>query len=110
MYRLDERDTLIVAIAARMIVGPGDVFRILIVARVPRFVRVLMFAVKEVCAPDAAERAERRPQILVIARRQNPAASLPEARDALTVGQTQSVAQVYGEEPEFVEVGRIELT
>src|SRR5207237_7595755 len=68
VQRLDGRDALVVAVAARMVVRPGDFFRILIVALVARLVRVLVFAVKEVCAPDAAQGAERRPEVLMIAR------------------------------------------
>src|ERR1051325_3886054 len=67
-----------------------------------------MFGVKEVRSTYAAERAQRRPQVLMIARREDAAASLPEARDATAIHLAQPVACVHGEEPELVEVGRIE--
>jgi hypothetical protein len=110
MHGRDRRDALVVAVAARVIVGPGDVFRLLIVARAPGLVRVLVLAVEEVCAPDAAERAERRAEVLMVARGEESAAALAKARDALTIRLGQPVTCVHGEEPQLVEVGRVETT
>ena len=59
VQRLSVRDALVVAVAARMVVGPRDVRRLIVVALAPRLVRVLVFAVEEVRAADPAERAER---------------------------------------------------
>jgi hypothetical protein len=64
--------------------------------------------VKEVCATHPAERAERRAEVIVIARGEEPAAALAEARDALTVGHGEPVTGVHGEEPELVEISRVE--
>jgi hypothetical protein len=44
----------------------------------------------------------------VVARREDAAAALPEARDALTVRGGQPVARVHREEPKLVEVRRVE--
>ena len=46
----------------------------------------------------------------MIARRQNPAAFLMKARDAFAVSFAQTIARIDSEEPEFVEVRRIEHT
>src|SRR5437763_9910083 len=44
----------------------------------------------------------------MVARGEDAAAALAKARDALTVGHGQTVARVNGEEPQFVEVCRVE--
>src|SRR5829696_9925158 len=108
MKGLAGRDRLIIAVAARMVVGPVDVLGLTVVARAPRLVRVLVLAVEEVCAADAAERAEGRAQILMVARGEDATAALSKAGDALTVGHGQPVAGVHGEEPQLVEVRRVE--
>ena len=97
MNRLDAGNPLVVAVPARVIVGPGDQFCILIVADLARFVRVDVSCVKEVCPPEAAQVAQRRSQILMVASRQNTSASLAETGNALTVFHSQAMTCVNRE-------------
>jgi hypothetical protein len=46
----------------------------------------------------------------MVARRQYPAASLVKARDAFTVSLAQTIASINREEPELVDVRRVENT
>src|ERR1043165_9447957 len=75
----------------------------------PRRVRILVARVKEVCASNAAERAQRRSEIVVIARRKNAAASFVKARDAFAVGLRQTVTSIDRKQPELVEIRFVEL-
>ena len=81
----------------------------MIVRNVTRLIRIEVIAVKEMSATDAAKSTERRTEILVIACRQQPAASLVKARDAATVGSRQSIANFDGEEPELMKVAVMEF-
>src|SRR6266849_4213292 len=92
-----------------MIIWPRDRWRVLIVAGVSRLVRVLVPRVKKMRAAYAAQGAKRRSQILMIARRENSAASLPEARNALTICDTQPITRIDGENPYFIKLARVEL-
>src|ERR1700687_1215905 len=92
-----------------MIIRPRDRGSVLIIARVSRLVRVLVFRVKEMRAAHAPQGAERRSQILMIARRENSAASLPEARNALTICDTQPITRIDCEKPYFIKLARVEL-
>src|ERR1043166_10207010 len=60
-------DLLIITVATRVIVGPGDAFRILIISNVTRFFRFRMPAMKEMGAAYSAQSAKRRSQILMVA-------------------------------------------
>ena len=57
---------------------------------------------------DAAECAQRRAQILMIARREYATTAFMKARDAFAVGFGQTVANVNREYPQFVEVRVVE--
>ena len=59
-------------------------------------------------AAHAAERAERRSEIVVVASREDSAAAFVKARDAFAIGLRQTVSGVDREEPELVEVRGIE--
>ena len=67
-----------------------------------------MPGMKEMRAAHASQSTQRRSQILMIARRENTAASLSEARNALTIARRQSIARVHREKPELIEVGFVE--
>ena len=110
MNRLNSRDSLVIAVRARMIVGPTDRRACLIVANVARLIGLLMLRVKEMRATDSTERTQRRAQVFVVARRQNPAASLVKTRDAFAVGVAQSVAGINSKKPELVDIGRVKHT
>ena len=56
--RLDCRDSLVVAVCARVVVGPTDRRVGLIVASAARLIRLLMLRVKEVRATNATERTQ----------------------------------------------------
>src|SRR5260370_27373472 len=92
-----------------MIIRPRDRWRVLIVARVSRLVRVVLLRVKKMRAAHAAQGAKRRSQILMIARCENSAASLPEACNALTICVTQPITWIDGENPYFIKLARVEL-
>src|SRR5215831_4317941 len=55
MDRRRRRDSLIIAIAAGMIVRPGDIFCLLIVAHVSRFVGIRMSCVEEMGPADTSK-------------------------------------------------------
>src|SRR6185436_1444302 len=93
-----------------MIIGPRNRPRVLIVANMPRRIRIGMLRVKEMCATNSTERTQRRSQISVIARRHNSAASLMEARDSLTIRNRQPMARINSEEPQLIDIRRIEHT
>ena len=78
-------DPLIVAVGALMVVGPGDRSGKRIIRNVPRGVWLRIPGMKKVGAANAAQRAQRSSQVLVIARGHDATAPLPEARDALAV-------------------------
>src|SRR3979490_334067 len=93
-------DGLIVAVSTRMIVGPGDRSRVLIIKHVSGRIRFGMFGVEEMRAAYAAQSAQRNPQVLMIASRQNAATALAKARDPLTIRHTQPVAGIDREQPQ----------
>src|ERR1043166_109047 len=78
-------DLLIIAVAARVIVGPGDAFRILIISDMTRFIRVRMPGMEKMGAAYSAQSAKRRSQILMIASGQDSTASLTKTGDALAI-------------------------
>jgi hypothetical protein len=104
MYRLYGRDYLIIAVAAGMIVRPRDGSRVGIVNCAPCFIRVEISRVKKMRAPDAAQRAERGAQILMVPCGEDASPALTKARDALTVRSRQTVANVNGKQPELIKV------
>ena len=110
MDGFNRRDSLVVAVRARMIVGPTDRRAFDVVADMPSRIRILMLRVKEMRAPDSAERTQRRAEVLVIASGENAAATLVKTRDALAVSLAQSVSGINCKKPELVEVSRIEHT
>src|ERR1051325_2171630 len=91
-----------------MVVGPGDRSGVGIVRHMSRGIRLGMFRMEKVRATNAAERAERSPEVLMIASGHDAAASLAETRDALTVGRGQAFTQVNRKQPELLHVGLIE--
>jgi hypothetical protein len=66
-----------------------------------------MLRVEEVRAADAAEGAQRSAEVLVIASCHDPAASLPEARNSVTVSHGQPVALINRKQPELLKVSLI---
>src|SRR6185503_5095348 len=106
--RLERRDLLVVAVAARVIVGPRDAGRDAIVGNVTRLIRIEVIAVKEMGAPDAAESTQRGAEVLMIARRQETSASLVKTCDAGTVNRSQPLANFYGKQPKLIKVAGIE--
>ena len=69
-----------------------------------------MLRVKEMCATNSTERAQRRSQIGVITRRHDSPAPLMEARDSLTIRNRQPLARINSEEPQLINIRRIEHT
>src|SRR6266852_4638534 len=67
-----------------------------------------MFGMKEVGAADATQRAQRSPQVLVIARGQDAAASLTETCDSLAICLRQTIAGINRKQPELVELRSIQ--
>src|SRR6185436_18778989 len=65
---------------------------------------------KEMRSPNPAEGAQRSSQVLMIPRRHDAAAALAKARDALAIGNTETVAQVDGKQPQLIKVCRVERT
>ena len=100
-------DLLIVAVGARMVVGPGDRSGKRIIRNVPRGVWLRIPGMKKVGAANAAQSTERCAEVFVIARGHDAAAPLPEARDALTISHGQPIAGVNRKQPKLGEVGRI---
>src|SRR5215831_580147 len=66
-----------------------------------------MSGMKKMRAPHSTQRAERRSEVLMVASRQNAAASLTKSRYALTVSHRQTIAGVHREQPQFVHIGGI---
>ena len=108
MSRLDGRDFLIIAVVAGMIVRPGDCRSLMIITNVTTFIGLRMPSVKEMRAAHSAEGTKRRSQILMISRRENTAAALTEARDALTILTCQSITYVNCEQPQLIEVRAVQ--
>src|SRR5215471_5088405 len=69
-----------------------------------------MFRVKEMCLANAGQRTKRRSQVLMIACRQNSTTTPAKASDALTVGNTQTIAWVHRKQPKLIEVSRLKDT
>src|SRR6185369_17286611 len=67
-----------------------------------------MLRVEEMCSTNSTERAQRRSQIGVITRRHDSPAPLMEARDSLTIRHRQPVARINSEEPQLINIRRIE--
>src|SRR6476659_8093785 len=101
------RDLLIVAVGAGMIVGPGNRGVERIVRNMPRSVGLWIFGVKEVSTADTTQGAQRRTEVFVVSRSHDAAATLPETRDALTVGDGETVPHINCKQPELVEIRRI---
>jgi hypothetical protein len=59
-------------------------------------------------AADAAQHVERGAHVLVVARRENAASSLPEPSDARAILGRQAIPRVESEEPKLVEVRLVE--
>src|SRR6267378_2228996 len=60
---------------------------------------------KEVGGADPADVANAGAAVLVVARRENPAAPLRKGRDAGAIDNGQAVASVDADEPELIEIG-----
>src|SRR6266850_2472977 len=73
-------------------------------------VRLGVFRVKEMRAANAAQSAERNSQILMIARRHDPATTLAKTRDALTVRHTEPIAGIDREQPQLVKVRLLKVS
>ena len=71
-------------------------------------VPVVVARVEVVRGADTAERADRAPEIHVIAGDEQAAAAAPEARDRRAVGFVQTVAGIHREQPELVVAGLVE--
>src|SRR6266478_9233715 len=91
-----------------MIIGPRNGRRERIIGYMSRLIRLRVLRVKEMRAAHATQRAERRSQILMISRRENTAAALTEARDALTILTCQSITYVNCEQPQLIEVRAVQ--
>ena len=61
-----------------------------------------MLGVKKVGAANATQSAQRSAEVLVIARGHDAAASLAETRDALAVGDGQTIAGINRKQPQLV--------
>jgi len=66
VYGFDRRDLLDVAIAAGVVVRPGNRGRLHIVTHVSRFVELAVLNLKEMCGTHASQVAHRRSNILMI--------------------------------------------
>src|SRR5204863_10101031 len=97
-------NSLVVAVGARMIVGPGDRRSEGIVGDMSGGVGLRMFRVKKMGPADATQSAERNPQVLMIARGHDAAAPLAKVRDALAISHSQTVAGVDRKQPQLVKV------
>ena len=107
MQWLDRCDLLIVAVAAGVIVRPGDGRGLPIVVDVSRLIGIEIVAMKEMRTADSAKRAQRGAEVLMISRSQKTAASLVKARDATTVRAGQSFAGFDGKEPKLMKVAGV---
>jgi hypothetical protein len=106
----DWSDSLIVAIAARMVIRPGDRRCVFIVSRTSRLIGVLVRRVEKMRRADPANRADRCAQILMIASQQDSAASLTKPSDAFAVFLGKAVAEIDGKEPQFIAILNVQLT
>jgi hypothetical protein len=107
VHRFDCLHQLVVTIRAGMIVRPVDILIVAVVALMTRRVRFLLFRVKKVSCADTAQRTQRRTQILMITRGQDPATSLTKARYPLAITDCQSVSIVDSKQPHLIEIGSI---
>jgi hypothetical protein len=97
MDRFGRRDLLEVAIAARVVVRPGNPDRLHIVTHVSQFVEPAVLALKEVCAADASEVVHRRSNVLMVSVYQQTATASVEAIYAFAVQGRQTISIVAGE-------------
>src|SRR5882762_10796571 len=97
---------LIVTVGARMIVRPRDRSSVRIIRDMPGRVGLRMFGVKKVGAADAAQSAQRSAEVLVIARGHYAAPALTETRDALAIGNGQTITLINRKQPQLVKICR----
>src|SRR6185437_15527764 len=106
--RACNRDPLIVAVGAGMIVGPGNRGVEYIVRNMPRSVGLWIFGVKEMRTADTAEGAQRGTEVFMVSRRHDAAATLAEPSYALTVCDGETVSHINCKKPQLVKVCRIQ--
>lgn len=100
----DRSDALVVAVRARVVVGPRDGSRERVVDALAIRIGLAVAAVEVMRGADAAQVAYRTAQVHVVARDHEAAAATAESADACAIFRCQAVAGVDGKEPELVEV------
>src|SRR5260370_8221967 len=91
-----------------MIVRPIDVGGLPVVALAALWIGIDIARMKIVRGADAADRANGRTEVLMIARDEETAACLPEPRDRVTLGGAERVSRIDGNEPHLIETGLLD--
>jgi hypothetical protein len=109
MQGVDWRYVLKIAVCAGMEVGPryGLGKRVIDLTLCDIWVRIPR--VKIMCLPDASKRADRRPQIHMVACDKKPTATPPESAYPLAIFDRQTVADVNRKQPDFVKVAFVKF-
>ena len=105
----DDFDLLIIAVCAAVIIREINCLCFLIVAFVSVIFGIILFRVKIMRRADAADRAERRSHILMIARRENSFAVLPKFCNRLAFFRVQISVRIQSKKPEFVKIGIVQI-
>src|SRR5687767_2275529 len=96
-------NALIVAVAAGVIVRPVDVRGLPIVTLTAARIGIDIAAVKEMRRSHSSDRADRRTEILMIARDDEATPALPKASDGPTFPVNEPAARVDREQPQLIE-------
>jgi len=105
----DHVHSLEVTVAARVIIRPGNARGFNVVCDTPFGIRFGVPGVEVIRGTDAAERAKGNPQVLMVARSNDGAATLTESADRRAIPRAKAPSDVYTEEPKLIEVGLVEL-
>ncbi len=105
VVRRQRLDLLIVAVAAGIVVRPGDGRGADVVDNPSRLVRFWVAGLEAVELADAAELQEALAQVLVVTGHEQAAAPATESLHALGVAIGDGVGDVHGEQPELIDVG-----
>src|SRR5258706_2622855 len=108
MDRFDGAHSLDVTVPPGMVVRPRHVLRVGIVPRAIRLYRVEVDRMEVICGPHTGQRGETAPEILMIAGRHQPASSIAEANEGLSLCCREASSCVHRQDPGLVEVGPID--
>src|SRR5260370_1252734 len=110
MRGLDRDDALEIAVTAGMVVGPGNLAGLAIVGTQATRVRLAVFSlVKKMGGTHSLDAPKPHSHVLMIARRQQPAAFLVKAIDGGAVSPREARPAIDAEEPQLVEPGPADL-